>query len=99
MLLPLRAAFVIGAIFYLSPMRHPLSPGTTEPTATAMVRAAATLPPQVRSEAARIGLEALVGSSLLLRAGLDEAAPSRDTLHEADRGLPWHGPAPMPPRR
>jgi hypothetical protein len=119
MLFPLRAALVIGAIFYFSPVRAPFSLGQLrEPATTAAVEAAATLPASVRAQAVRAGLDALAGTGgEFLRAGFDgtapraehgslpsshaspAVAPSRDTLHEADRGVPWHGAPPLPPRR
>ena len=108
MLFPLRAALVVGTIFYLSPVRPPFSlTGARDvvpaDAATAAAgRLAAALPEGARA-GVRAGAESLL-TQALLRAGLDgerapapPAPPSRDTLHDGDRAAPWHGP-PAPRR-
>lgn len=105
----LRAGLVIGAIYYLSPLRlgevalpGPALPGTARPAqlpasvSEAAGAAFAHLPGDVR---ARVVETAAVEAGRALTTGLRNAAAeagrpaSRDTLTAQDRQVPWRGAA------
>ncbi|WP_342151736.1 hypothetical protein [Methylorubrum sp. SB2] len=89
----LRAALVIGVLSYLAAARQGAGPGpvdtaalrsTVEMTTGSLAGLAASLPPETRTEALRLGGEAVARR-------LNGQPASADTLSASDRAPAWRG--------
>lgn len=89
----LRAALVIGVLSYLAAARQGSGSGgvdtvglrsTVEMTTGSLAGLAASLPPEARTEALRLGGEAVARR-------LTGQPSSADTLSASDRQVPWRG--------